>query len=113
MTACEGSSSRTPTATCCSSAGLGREGEDHCNGMKLDGGKIAEVVLNRSPGNTDEPVVIENLKYWGTPRNDGFVMMKNEVQALREVPSGEKPFEFTGTNGFMITFDIKSDDVKK
>jgi hypothetical protein len=80
---------------------------------KLDGGKIAEVVLNRSPGNTDEPVVMHNLKYWGTPRNDGFVMMKNEVQALRQVPSGEKPFEFTGTNGFMITFDIKSDDVKK
>jgi len=80
---------------------------------RLDGGKMAEVILNRSPGNTDEPVVMHNLKYWGTPRNDGFVMMKNEVQALRQVPAGEKPFEFKGTNGFMITIDINSTDAKK
>lgn len=80
---------------------------------RLDGGKMAEVILNRSPGNTDDPVVMQNLKYWGTPRNDGFIMMKNEVQALREVPAGQKPFEFKGTNGFMITIDISSADAKK
>jgi hypothetical protein len=71
---------------------------------RLDGGKAAEVVLTRAKGrNTDAPVVIQNLKYWGTPRNDGFVMMPNEVEAYR---LGEKAFEFKGTNGFMITFDI-------
>ncbi|HEV8336710.1 MAG TPA: DUF1326 domain-containing protein [Candidatus Polarisedimenticolia bacterium] len=74
----------------------------------LDGGKSAEVKLKRHPGNTNEPVVIKNLKYWGVPRNDGFVLMPNEVEAYRV---GEKAFEFKGTNGFMITFDINSNDV--
>jgi Protein of unknown function (DUF1326) len=76
---------------------------------RLDGGKTAEVVLNRGGyGNTAEPVVIHNLKYWGLPRNDGFVLMTNEVEAYR---AGEKAFEFKGTNGFMITFDMNSKDV--
>jgi hypothetical protein len=68
----------------------------------------AEVVLNRFPGNTDDPVVIHNLKYWGVPRHDGFVLMPNEVEAYRV---GEKAFEYAGGNGFMITFDITSADV--
>jgi hypothetical protein len=76
----------------------------------LDGGKLAEVVLRRNPGMTKEPVVIHNLVYWGAPRNEGFVLMPNEVEAYR---GGEKPFEFKGTNGFMITFDINSKDVMK
>jgi hypothetical protein len=80
---------------------------------KLDNGKMAEVVLNRFQGNTDEPIVIKNLKYWGVPRNDGFVLMPNEVNAFRQTPAGKDPFEFKGTNGFMITFDMNSDDVKK
>jgi hypothetical protein len=76
---------------------------------RLDGGKTAEVVLNRGAyGNTSKPVVIDNLKYWGVPRNDGFVLMTNEVEAYR---AGDKAFEFKGTNGFMITFDINSKDV--
>jgi hypothetical protein len=76
---------------------------------KLAGGKAAEVVLHRNKqGNTDAPIVINNLKYWGVPRNDGFVLMSNEVEAYR---LGDKPFEFKGTNGFMITFDIDSKDV--
>jgi hypothetical protein len=53
--------------------------------------------------------VISNLKYWGVPKNDGFVLMKNEVEAYR---TGDKAFEFKGTNGFMITFDMSSKDVK-
>lgn len=78
---------------------------------RLDGGKVAEVVLNRGAyGNTAEPVVIHNLKYWGVPRNDGFVLMTNEVEAYR---AGDKAFEFKGTNGFMITFDMSSKDVAK
>jgi hypothetical protein len=77
---------------------------------KLDGGKKAEVVLVKNQGMTDEPIVIKNLKYWGTPRNDGFVLMANEVEAYR---TGKIPFEFKKTNGFMITFDITSKDVAK
>ncbi len=75
---------------------------------RLDGGKAAEVVLVRHPGNTDAPIVIQNLKYWGAPRNEGFVLMPNQVEAYRV---GSKTFEFNGTNGFMITFDISSKDV--
>ncbi|MGH7726664.1 MAG: DUF1326 domain-containing protein [Candidatus Eiseniibacteriota bacterium] len=74
---------------------------------KLGGGKTAEVVLNRNQGMTNEPIVIQNLVYWGVPRNDGFVLMANEVNAYR---TGDKAFEFNGTNGFMITFDINSKD---
>lgn len=77
---------------------------------RLDGGKTAEVVLLRSAsGMNNDPVVIKNLKYWGVPRNDGFIMMPNEVEAYR---AGGKPFEFKGTNGFMITIDITSKDVQ-
>ena len=78
---------------------------------RMGGGKAGEVVLKRFPGMTDQPIVIHNLKYWGVPRNEGFVLMPNEVQALRAAPAGKEPFEFKGTNGFMITFDINSDDV--
>jgi len=41
------------------------------------------------------------------PRNDGFVLMPNEVEAYR---AGPKAFEFKGTNGFLITIDLTSKD---
>ena len=76
---------------------------------KLAGGKIAEVMLQRNrQSNTDAPIVIQNLKYWGAPRNDGFVLMQNTVEAYR---TGDKAFEYKGTNGFMITIDINSKDM--
>jgi len=74
----------------------------------LNGGKTAEIKLKRFQGMTDEPAVLKNVRYWGTPRNDGFVMMPNELEAYRE---GDKAFEFKGTNGFMLTFDMTSKDV--
>lgn len=77
---------------------------------KLAGGKAAHVVLRRNPGMTQEPVVIRNLRYFGAPRNTGFVLMPNEVEAYRV---GPKPFEYKGTNGFMITYDINANDVKR
>ena len=77
---------------------------------RLDGGKAAEVVLKRSQGMTDAPVVIQNLPYWGAPRNEGFVLMQNEIEAYR---LGDAPFEHKGTNGFMITVDISSADAAK
>jgi len=76
---------------------------------KLAGGRTAEVVLQRNmQSNTDAPIVIHNLKYWGVPRNDGFVLMQNSVEAYR---IGDKAFEYKGTNGFMITIDISSKDL--
>jgi hypothetical protein len=74
----------------------------------LDGGKSAEVVLKHPVGpaaDDAQPVVIQNLQYWGATSNDGFVLMPNEVEAYR---AGDKPFEFKGTNGFMITLSIDS-----
>ena len=82
---------------------------DHAE-AKLGDGKAGQVTLNKFQGMTDEPIVMKNLKYWGVPRNDGFLMMPNEVEAYR---AGDKPFEFKGTNGFMITIDINSKDVVK
>ena len=76
---------------------------------RLNGGKNGEIVLKRNTGMTNEPVVIKNLKYFAAPRNDGFILMPNEVEAYRV---GAKPFEFKGSNGFMITIDIASTDVK-
>jgi hypothetical protein len=77
---------------------------------KLDGGKAGEVVLNGASVNRNQqsPVVINNLHYWGAPRNDGFVLMPNEIETYHLGPNA---FEFKGTNGFMITFDISSKDV--
>lgn len=77
---------------------------------KLDGGRGGEVVLNGGAvmRNGKDPVVIRNLKYWGAPRHDGFVLMPNEVEAWRIGPNA---FEYKGTNGFMITVDITSKDV--
>jgi hypothetical protein len=76
----------------------------------LGGGKIAEVILHHPEGSAmaDGPVVIKNLKYFGVPRNEGFIMMPNEVEAYR---IGDKAFEYKGTNGFMITIDIASKDM--
>jgi hypothetical protein len=71
----------------------------------LDGGKTAEVHLKRFAGMKGEPVVIRNLPYFGATSNDGFIVMPNVVEALH---TGDKPFEFHGTNGFMITLDINS-----
>jgi uncharacterized protein DUF1326 len=76
----------------------------------LDGGKTGEVKLKGFPGMGGQPVVMKNLPYWGAPRNEGFVMMPNEVEAYRVGPNA---FEFKGTNGFMLTLDITSKDVKQ
>jgi hypothetical protein len=77
---------------------------------RLDGGKTAEIVLRNAQGMTAAPVIAKNLKYEGAPRNDGFVLMPNEVEAYRV---GDKRFEFKGTNGFVTTIDLSSKDFTK
>ena len=74
----------------------------------LNGGQTAVIKLRRFQGITNEPVVFHNLRYWGAPRNDGFVLMPNEVEAYH---AGPKAFEFAGTSGFMITVDMNSTDL--
>lgn len=75
---------------------------------RLAAGKAAIVTLRRNPGMTTDPTIITNLRYFGAPRNTGFHLMPNEIEAYRVGPNA---FEYKGTNGFMITFDITSKDV--
>lgn len=77
----------------------------------LDGGKTAEVVLRRMDGGmNDKPVTMNNMDYFGYPRNSGFLLMPNEVEAYR---SGDKAFEYHGTNGLVTTVEMTSADLKK
>jgi len=71
----------------------------------LDGGETAEIRLKRFEGAGREPVVIQNLRYFGATHTEGFTLMPNVVQALRK---GEKAFESRGTGGFMATVEIDS-----
>src|SRR5207302_6121584 len=78
---------------------------------QLDGGKTAEVVLKGTEAtNSPGPATLKNVKYWGAPRNDGFLMMPNQVEAYRV---GDKAYEYKGTNGFMLTLDMDSKDFEK
>ncbi|MGE5243304.1 MAG: DUF1326 domain-containing protein [Betaproteobacteria bacterium] len=76
----------------------------------LDGGKTAELVLDRLEGMNGGPVTMNNMDYFGYPRNDGFVLMPTKVEAYR---AGKKSFEFRGTNGLLTTVEISSKDVGK
>ena len=77
----------------------------------LDSGKAGEIVLVHNPtAMSPEPSVVKNVKYFAAPRNDGFILMPNETEAYRR---GDNKFEYKGTNGFMLTLDINSNDVKK
>lgn len=75
---------------------------------KLADGANAHIILNKFPGLGGETGVLENIAYFGAPRNDGFKMMPNEIETWKV---GDKAFEFSGTTGFMVTVDMTSDDV--
>ena len=73
----------------------------------IDGGRTAEVALTRGGfGQMGKTPVIKDLQYWGSNSNTGFVLMPNLIEAYRV---SDQPFEFKGTNGFMITFDIHAE----
>ncbi len=77
----------------------------------LDGGKTAEVLLRRLDGGmNDRPVTMNNMDYFGYPRNSGFLLMPDDVESYR---LGDKAFEYHGTNGLVTTVEISSHDVKK
>jgi hypothetical protein len=76
----------------------------------LDGGKTAEVVLRRFDGGmNNKPVTMNNMDYFGYPRNSGFLLMPNDVEAYRV---GKRPFEYRGTNGLVTTVEISSEDIR-
>jgi hypothetical protein len=69
---------------------------------RLGNGK-GEVILARFSGsnnNSNQEVVIRNLKYWAAQSNDGFRMWKNTRHYYEG--HGQK-HEFSGTNGFRVT----------
>jgi hypothetical protein len=75
----------------------------------LNDGKSGKIKLVKFPGMNGNSIVIKNLSYWGVPRHNGFILMPSKIQAYY----GEsKDFVFENTNGFMITIDINSSDVK-
>jgi hypothetical protein len=80
---------------------------------RLDGGKAAEVVLNRYSGATGPGTsVIKNMSYFAAPRNDGFNILPVGIVAYRRGPK-PAPFEFRdGTSGWTITVDMNSNDVR-
>jgi hypothetical protein len=49
---------------------------------RLDGGTIAAILLRKADGMTNAPVLIQNLKYEGAPRNEGFILMPSELGSL-------------------------------
>ena len=71
----------------------------------LDGGKIAEMVLRLTPKMSDAPVMVQNLKFWGSQSNNGFALIPSKVSAYR---AGDRQFEFRDTNGFVTTIEITS-----
>ncbi len=73
----------------------------------LDAGAGAELSLKRLKGQHAGAVVLQNLSYFGYPRNDGFALMPSVVQAYR---TGSRRFEFSGTNGFVTTLQMTADD---
>ena len=75
---------------------------------KLDDGKLAQIVLKQNRGSDDKPVVLQNVKFWAAPRNSGFAVMTNEIEAYR---GGNQPFEFHNTNGFFTRIEMRSADV--
>ena len=78
---------------------------------RLDGGKAAEVVLTRYAGATGKgTTVIKNMSYFAATRTDGFNILPVETVAYRRGPT-PSPFEFHGTSGWTITFDMNSKDV--
>jgi hypothetical protein len=75
---------------------------------KLDGGAKAHTILKKWEGMGGDTAILENVAYFGAARNNGFKMMPNEIETWKV---GDEAFEFKGTTGFMITVDMKSDDV--
>ena len=75
---------------------------------KLAGGEKAHIILNKHPGLDGETGVLQNIAYFGAPRNSGFEMRPNEIETWKV---GDKAFEHRGTTGFMVTVDMSSEDV--
>lgn len=75
---------------------------------KLAGGANGHIILKKWKGIGGKTGILQNIAYMGAPRNSGFKMMPNEIETWKV---GDRAFEFKGSTGFMITIDMKSDDL--
>ncbi len=73
----------------------------------LDGGRTAELALERPTNveDAEQDVVLQNLRYWRANSSSGFVLMPAQLQAWR---GGERPFEYKGSDGFTLTFHMRT-----
>lgn len=74
---------------------------------QLGDGRVAETRTTTMIGLEDKPVMMSNLRYFGFPRNTGFILMPSDVVAYRE---GDRAFEYKNTNGFLTTVDMNAHD---
>ena len=81
--------------------------EEHAE-AKLAGGENAHIMLKKFQGIAGDTGILENIAYFGAPRNDGFKMMPNTIETWKV---GDKAFAYSGTTGFMITVDMSSGDL--
>lgn len=75
----------------------------------LGGGQLGEVKLTTMIGQHDRPVMMNNMDYFGYPRNNGFVLMPSDVLSYHR---GDRSFEYRGkgTNGLHTTLEMTADD---
>jgi len=66
------------------------------------------MLRNKWQGMGEEIGMLNNIAYFGGPRNTGLKMMPNEIETWKV---GDKAFKFKGSTGFMITADMKADDL--
>jgi hypothetical protein len=76
----------------------------------VDGGKIAEIRLQRTDDPSQPRSVIRDQKYRGTARHKGIVLMPTE-RSFYNGPA--RRFEFSGTHGYFLTFEIGSQEDSK
>lgn len=75
----------------------------------LGGGRLAELSLTTYTDLGNRPVTMQNMGYFGFPRNNGFTLMPSTLLAYR---GSERAFEFRdqGTNGLLTTVDMNAED---
>ena len=78
-------------------------------GARATLGSVGEVKLTTMEGMHGKPVMMNNMDYFGYPRNSGFVLMPSDVLTYR---AGEHPFSYVGkgTNGLLTTLDMTAAD---
>lgn len=71
---------------------------------KLGGGQLASMKLQREPGADGKGVVLQNVKYFGAQKNDGFELYRSLEH--RAAVMGHD-FSYSDRNAFLISIDTQ------